>query len=162
MHRKGNYQLNEMAECQKILANNVSDNGLISKIYKELIKLWLNNGQRIWIDSFPKKTYRHTDQLINEKVCNIINHLVQFSLSVVSNSLRPHELQHTRPSCPSPSPRVYSNTSIELVMPLGKCKSKPLWDITSYLLKWLLSKRQLKVSVRMWRKETLCVLLVGI
>ena len=29
---------------------------------------------------------------------------VQFSRSVVSNSLRPHELQHTRPPCPSPTP----------------------------------------------------------
>ena len=36
---------------------------------------------------------------------------VQFSRSVVSNSLRPHELQHTRPPCPSPTPRVYSNPS---------------------------------------------------
>ena len=35
---------------------------------------------------------------------------VQFSRSVVSNSLRPHELQHARPPCPSPSPRVYSNS----------------------------------------------------
>ena len=34
---------------------------------------------------------------------------VQFSPSVVSNSLRPHELQHARPPCPSPTPRVYSN-----------------------------------------------------
>ena len=34
---------------------------------------------------------------------------VQFSRSVVSNSLWPHELQHTRPCCPSPTPRVYSN-----------------------------------------------------
>ena len=34
---------------------------------------------------------------------------VQFSRSVVSDSLRPHELQHTRPLCPSPTPRVYSN-----------------------------------------------------
>ena len=33
----------------------------------------------------------------------------QFSLSVVSNSLRPHELQHTRPPCPSPTPRVHPN-----------------------------------------------------
>ena len=30
---------------------------------------------------------------------------VQFSRSVVSNSLRPHELQHTRPPCPSPTPK---------------------------------------------------------
>ena len=34
----------------------------------------------------------------------------QFSRSVVSDSLRPLELQHARPSCPSPTPGVYSNT----------------------------------------------------
>ena len=28
----------------------------------------------------------------------------------MSNSLRPHGLQHTRPPCPSPTPRVYSNS----------------------------------------------------
>ena len=33
----------------------------------------------------------------------------QFSRSVVSKSLRPHELQHARPTCPSPTPRPYSN-----------------------------------------------------
>ena len=36
--------------------------------------------------------------------------LVQFSLSVVSDSLRPHELQHTRPPWPSPTPGVHSNS----------------------------------------------------
>ena len=35
---------------------------------------------------------------------------VQFSRSVVSNSLPPHGLQHTRPPCPSPTPRVHSNS----------------------------------------------------
>ena len=35
---------------------------------------------------------------------------VQFSRSVVSDSLRPHESQHTRPPCPSPTPRVYPNS----------------------------------------------------
>ena len=35
---------------------------------------------------------------------------VQFSRSVVSNSLRPHELQHSRPPCPSPTPGVHSNS----------------------------------------------------
>ena len=35
---------------------------------------------------------------------------VQFSCSVVSDSLRPHESQHTRPPCPSPSPGVHSNS----------------------------------------------------
>ena len=32
---------------------------------------------------------------------------VQFSCSVVSDSLRPHEPQHARPPCPSPTPRVH-------------------------------------------------------
>ena len=35
---------------------------------------------------------------------------VQFSCSVVSDSLRPHESQYTRPPCPSPSPRVHPNS----------------------------------------------------
>ena len=35
---------------------------------------------------------------------------VQFSHSVVSNSLRPHGLQHARPPCPSPTHGVYSNS----------------------------------------------------
>ena len=34
---------------------------------------------------------------------------VQFSLSVVSDSLWPHELQHARPPSPSPTPRVHPN-----------------------------------------------------
>ena len=34
-----------------------------------------------------------------------------FSRSVVSNSLRPHEPQHARPPCPSPTPRVHPNPS---------------------------------------------------
>ena len=34
---------------------------------------------------------------------------VQFSRSVVSNSLQPHEPQHPRPPCPSPTPRVHPN-----------------------------------------------------
>ena len=35
---------------------------------------------------------------------------VQFSLSVVSNSLWPHGLQHARPPCPSPTPGAYPNS----------------------------------------------------
>ena len=35
---------------------------------------------------------------------------VQFSRSVVSDSLRPHELQHPRPPCPSPTPGVHPNS----------------------------------------------------
>ena len=35
----------------------------------------------------------------------------------MSNSFRPHELQHARPPCPSPTPGVYPNMFIESVMP---------------------------------------------
>ena len=35
---------------------------------------------------------------------------VQFSHSVVSDSLQPHELQHARPPCPSPTPGVHPNS----------------------------------------------------
>ena len=35
---------------------------------------------------------------------------VQFSRSVVSDSLQPHELKHTRPPCPSPTPGVHPNS----------------------------------------------------
>ena len=41
----------------------------------------------------------------------------QFSPSIMSDSLQPRGLQHIRPPCPSPTPRVYSNSSFELVMP---------------------------------------------
>ena len=41
---------------------------------------------------------------------------VHFSRSVVSDSLRPHESQHARPPCPSPTPRVHSNSC-----PLSGC-----------------------------------------
>ena len=36
--------------------------------------------------------------------------MVQFSCSVVSDSLRPHESQHARPPCSSPIPRVHSDS----------------------------------------------------
>ena len=53
------------------------------------------------------------------KLQNIFSHFtcyqvqfssVQFSRSVVSDSLRPHDLQYARPPCPTQSPGVYSNS----------------------------------------------------
>ena len=45
-------------------------------------------------------------------ICRYLLHVcsVQFRSSVVSNSLWPHELQHARPPCPSPTPGVHSNS----------------------------------------------------
>ena len=41
---------------------------------------------------------------------NRIFNSVQFSHSVMSDSLRPHESQHSRPPCPSPTPGVHPNS----------------------------------------------------
>ena len=41
---------------------------------------------------------------------NKLQKILQFSHSVVSDSLRPHESQHARPPCPSPTPGVHSNS----------------------------------------------------
>ena len=66
---------------------------------------------------FPK--LRWAWLLINYTI-NIIQHIIsksmwllsllQFSRSVVSDSLRPHESQHARPPCPSPAPGVHANS----------------------------------------------------
>ena len=45
-----------------------------------------------------------------EKESSVLLSSLQFSRSVVSESLRPHGLQHSRPPCPSPTHRVYSNS----------------------------------------------------
>ena len=41
-----------------------------------------------------------------------VDNSVQFSHSVVADSLWPRGLQHTRPPCPSPTPKVYSNSCL--------------------------------------------------
>ena len=61
----------------------------------------------------------------------MVYHSVQFSHSVVPDSLQPHGLQHARPPCPSPTPRAYSNscpltrwrhpTSSYSVIPFSSC-----------------------------------------
>ena len=66
---------------------------------------------------------------------DIKNHSVQFSRSVLSDSLQPHESQHTRPPCPSPTPGVYSDscpssrwchpTISSSVSPFSSCQSLP-------------------------------------
>ena len=74
---------------------------------------------------------------------------VQFSRSVVSDSLRPYELQHTRPSCPSPTPRVHPNpcplswwchpTTSSSIIPFSSC---PQSSQHQDLFKWVSSSHQ--------------------
>ena len=49
------------------------------------------------------------DQAMERHGAPLNTHSVQFSCSVMSDSLQPHETQHARPPCPSPTPRVYPN-----------------------------------------------------
>ena len=55
---------------------------------------------------FPIVAYSH----IQSHTIIIQFSSVQFSRSVMSDSLWPHELQHARPLCPPPTPRVHSNS----------------------------------------------------
>ena len=54
-------------------------------------------------------TFFHIKSFYNA-VCYLQFSSVQFSRSVVSDSLRPHESQHARPPCPSPTPGVDLNS----------------------------------------------------
>ena len=45
-----------------------------------------------------------------DSIYHMLDSSVQFNRSVMSNSLQLHGLQQARPPCPSPTPRVYSNS----------------------------------------------------
>ena len=59
--------------------------------------------------STPQSTIRKFLVIVHKSHC-VQTCPVQFSCSVMSYSLQPHELQHTRLSCPSPTPGAYSNS----------------------------------------------------
>ena len=50
------------------------------------------------------------NNILSKSIASVQFSSVQFSRSVVSDSFRPHESQHARPPCPSPTPRVHSNS----------------------------------------------------
>ena len=71
----------------------------------------LKNSMNYWIHGVTKNRTQLSDFKKNKKTIKLsVSHSIQFSCSVVSNSLQPHRLQHARPPCPSPTPGVYSNT----------------------------------------------------
>ena len=53
---------------------------------------------------------REIKKTISFKIASINMKSDQISRSVVSDSLRPHESQHARPPCPSPTPGVHSDS----------------------------------------------------
>ena len=65
---------------------------------------FLNQVQGLlWLLTKKNRNYMEKSVLLYKKSVN------QFSRSATSDSLRPHESQHARPPCPSPTPGVYSN-----------------------------------------------------
>ena len=52
-------------------------------------------------------SFSDSREKIGDRLCEVSVGLVQFNRSVVSDTLRPHEPQHTRPPCPSPTPGVH-------------------------------------------------------
>ena len=71
-------------------------------LWKAAIRIQTYMGMRSWEDigPFTSRGFRSSKEISS----------VQFSSSVVSDSLWPHELQHARPPCPSPTPGVHSNS----------------------------------------------------
>ena len=90
---------------------------------------------------------------LQESLCTMVQaghfRSVQFSRSVVSDSLRPHELQHARPPCPSPTPRAYPYScplvgdAIQPSHPLSS-PSPPALNLSQHqgLFKWVRSSHQ--------------------
>ena len=119
--------LKKKKKLQRKRANIIDKNGLIFLIYiwQCVFKIkftYLPNilSYSLWICIY---SYRQIDRFINTKhfttvvikaylmlvkLADIFN-LVQFSHPVMSDSLRPQELQHTRPPCPLPTPGVHLN-----------------------------------------------------
>ena len=77
----------------------------------EQIKKKTEIAPRYWHWLYQRYKWRgHEHAIIMSGTIILECQLVQFSRSLVSDSLRPHGLQHARPPCPSPTPGVYSNS----------------------------------------------------
>ena len=67
-------------------------------------------SQRYDLTTHSKQQIRLKSVCLQLSKLSIDFRISQFSRSVVSDPLRPHELQHARPPCPSPTPGVCSNS----------------------------------------------------
>ena len=87
-------------------------------IKKDLRSIWIYHNMWIlfifWFKLLKIKFMIQLENWTLTRYLRILKNLfssVQFSCSVMSDSLRPNELQHARPPCPSPTPGVHSNSS---------------------------------------------------
>ena len=74
-------------------------------------RTWLSDFHFTWLHEkySPRKIHQAWVIVIWKTEC--LQSVSQSGLSVVSNYLQPHGLQHTRPPCPSPTPGVHPNPS---------------------------------------------------
>ena len=89
-----------LSQLDRHIDGEVTSNSVTSKVTELSLSLGLGLSCR---GIMEMAWFLHFIQ--NKHTCS-----VQFSHSVVSDSLRPHESQHARPPCLSPTPGVYSNS----------------------------------------------------
>ena len=95
------------------------------------------------------------------------NKSVHFSCSVVSDFLRPHESQHARPPCPSPTPRVHSDSSpssrwchptiSSSVVPFSSCPQS--FPASGFFFKWVSSSHQVAkvLELQLQHQSSQCI-----
>ena len=106
----------------------------------QLSQPYMTTGRTIALTSIAHST---------QKLTNIKISSVQFSHSVMSDSLWPHKSQHARPPCPSPTPGVHSNWSLVF----------PILLSSSVSLHWLLRKAFLSLLGILWNSAFRCLYL---
>ena len=99
-------------------------------------KCWRGSGEKVilhcwWECKFVQSLCKTVLEVSQKDINRVAITSVQFSHTVVSDSLWPHRPQHARPPCPSPTPGVYSNsyplsrwchpTISSSVIPLSSC-----------------------------------------
>ena len=103
MYHFTEYQHQKRVLCDHDGSRPKQDHSIIMSKYKQEHEHYLAH-----------KNDQHFSILANMNGCSFFTSYqfssVQFSCSVVSNSLWPHGLQHARLPCPSPTPRVYPNS----------------------------------------------------
>ena len=76
----------------------------------EIVSDFILGGSKITADGNYNHEIKRSFLLGRKAVTNLSS--VLFSCLVMSDSLQPHEMQHTRPPCPSPTPEVYSDSCL--------------------------------------------------